>query len=64
MKIPPDKTNMFKFRKGANRLSDWIMRGSARGQVVGLAAGIIEMQPPTLVAPPHGTAAREARANT
>ena len=63
MKMPPDKTNMFKFRKGANRLSDWIVRGSAGGQV-GLAAGIIEMQPPTIVAPPPDTAAREARANT
>ena len=63
MKMPPDKTNMFKLRKGANRLSDWIVRGSAGGQV-GLAAGIIEMQPPTIVAPPPDTAAREARANT
>jgi hypothetical protein len=63
MKIPPDTTNMFKFRKGANRLSDWIVRGSVDGQAVGLAAGIIEMQPPALVAPPPSAAVREARAN-
>ena len=28
MRIPPAPDNLFKYRKGANRLSDWIVQGS------------------------------------
>ena len=36
MKIPPDKTNMFKFRKGANRLSEiGTFRGCFPGSIPG-----------------------------
>ena len=63
MLIPPASNNMFKYRKGAQRLSDWITGGSSDGQAVGLAQGIIGMQPPTVVAAPPNAAHREARAN-
>ena len=29
MKVPPDRDNMFKYRKAARRLSDWIIAGSS-----------------------------------
>jgi hypothetical protein len=62
-KVPVDASIMFKIRKGARRLSDWIVRGS--GSVLeGFAAGIIDMKPAEIVAPPPNAAAREARANT
>ena len=63
MLVPPASNNMFKYRKGAQRLSDWITGGSSDGQAVGLAQGIIGMQPPTVVAAPPNAAHREARAN-
>ena len=63
MIVPPVANNLFKYRKGAQRLSDWITGGSSDGQAVGLAQGIIDMQLPALVAPPPGQAAREARAS-
>ena len=63
MKVPPDSHVLFKYKKGGKRLSDWIISGSSDAQTVGLAQGIIDLQPPTLVAPPPGAAAREARAS-
>ena len=63
MTIPPATNNMFKYRKGAQRLSDWIKRGSSDEEAVGLAQGIIDMQPPAIVAPPPGAYRRNARAN-
>jgi hypothetical protein len=63
MRIPPAPDNQFKYRRGANRLSDWIVQGSSDGQSAGLAAGIIAMEPPQVVARPPGGAQREARAN-
>ena len=63
MRIPPAPDNLFKYRSGANRLSDWIVQGSSDGQSAGLAAGIIAMEPPQVVARPPGAARREARAN-
>ena len=63
MRIPPAPDNLFKYRRGANRLSDWIVQGSSDGQSAGLAAGIIAMEPPQVVARPPGAARREARAN-
>ena len=62
MIVPPAANNMFKYRKGARRLSDWITAGSSDGQAIGLPQGVINMQLPALVAPPPGQAAREARA--
>ena len=64
MRIPPAPDNLFKYRKGAKRLSDWIVAGSSEGQqATGLAAGIVAMEPAQVVAPPPGLAQREARAN-
>ena len=63
MVVPPVANNLFKYRKGAQRLSDWITGGSSDRQAVVLAQGIIDMQMPALVAPPPGQAAREARAS-
>ena len=61
MKVPPDPQNMFKYRRAARRLSDWIATGSTEEGTQGLAAGIVDQAPPTLVAPPPGAAQREAR---
>eukprot|EP00966_Prymnesium_polylepis_P056968 1318966-Prymnesium_polylepis.1 len=52
---------MFKYRKAARRLSDWIIAGSREEGADGLAAGITDQAPPTLVAPPPLAAQREAR---
>ena len=60
--VPPPSNLLFKYRKSAQRLSDWIVQGS-NGQATGLAAGIIAQTPAALVAPPPGQAAREARAS-
>eukprot|EP00966_Prymnesium_polylepis_P301443 6964772-Prymnesium_polylepis.1 len=62
MLVPPAANNLFKYRKGAQRLSDSITAGSSDGLAIGLPQGVIKMQLPTLVAPPPGAAAREARA--
>ena len=59
MRLPPAHENMFKYRKGAARLNEWITGG---GQAVGLAEGIIAMEPPAIVAAPPGVAQRNARA--
>jgi hypothetical protein len=59
MVIPPPKNELFKWRKGARRLSTWMVEGG----LVPLAAGIIEQQPPTLVdAPPLQSRREQARA--
>jgi len=59
MKVPPAADNLFKYRKGAKRLSEWITQ---EGTAVGLAEGIIAMRPPEIVAAPPGAARREAKA--
>ena len=64
MKVPPDPLVLFKYKKGGKRLSDWIISGSSDAQTVGLAQGIIDLQPPTVVALPPGAAQRQATANT
>ena len=55
MVIPPPKNELFKWRKGARRLSSWMEAGG----LVPIAAGIIEQQPPTLVAAPPLQSRRE-----
>lgn len=68
MTVPPAHNNMFKYVKGARRLSDWIFDcqntvGESDRPVgaMGLARGIIVQQPPELVPPPPQSARREAR---
>ena len=61
MRVPPAPLNVFKFRKGAHRLSDWIVNGSGGGSI-GLADGIINMELPAIVSPPPGSGQRDARA--
>ena len=59
MVIPPPKNELFKWSKGARRLSTWMVEGG----LVPLAAGIIEQQPPTLVdTPPLQSRREQARA--
>ena len=59
MVIPPPKNELFKWRKGARRLSAWMEAGG----LVPLAVGIIEQQPPALVdAPPLQSRREQARA--
>ena len=60
-KVPPDRLTIFKYRKAARRLSDWVVAGSPDEGTEGLAAGIVDQAPPKLVAPPPGAAQREAR---
>ena len=55
MVIPPPRNELFKWRKGAKRLSSWMEVGG----LVPIAAGIIEQQPPTLVAAPPLQSRRE-----
>jgi len=55
MVIPPPKNELFKWRKGARRLSSWMKTGG----LAPIAAGIIEQQPPTLVAAPPLQSRRE-----
>ena len=57
MTIPPKPAELFKWRKGAKRLSDWLEAGG----LAPLHPGIIAQQPPTIVAPPPMAAQREAR---
>ena len=59
MVIPPPKLDLFKWRKGARRLSSWMETGG----LVPINAGIIEQQPPALVAaPPMQSRREQARA--
>ena len=58
-RIPPPQNELFKWRKGAKRLSDWMERGG----LLPVDPGIINQQPPTLTAaPPLQTRREEARA--
>ena len=57
--IPPPRNELFKWRKGAKRLSSWMEVGG----LVPIADGIIEQQPPTLVdTPPLQSRREQARA--
>ena len=59
MIIPPPKNELFKWRKGARRLSGWMETGG----LLPIAAGIIDQQPPILVAaPPLQSRREQARA--
>jgi len=59
MVIPPPRNELFKWRKGAKRLSSWMEVGG----LVPIADGIIEQQPPTLVdTPPLQSRREQARA--
>ena len=55
--VPPKQNELFKWRKGAKRLSDWMLQGG----FAPIAEGIGSLQPPTLVAPPPLQSQREAR---
>ena len=57
MTVPPKQNELFKWRKGAKRLSDWMVQGG----FAPIAEGIGSLQPPTLVAPPPQQSQREAR---
>ena len=57
MNVPPKKEELFKWRKGAKRLSDWMVQGG----FVPIAEGIGNLQPPVLVAPPPQQSRREAQ---
>ena len=63
MLVPPAADNLYKYRKGAQRLSDWITGGSSDGTAIGLAPGIITMQHPALAQSPPLQEQRVARAN-
>ena len=55
--VPPRQNELFKWRKGAKRLSDWMVQGG----FVPMAEAIGSLQAPTLVAPPPQQSQREAR---
>ena len=55
--VPPKQNELFKWRKGAKRLSDWMLQGG----FAPIAEGIGSLRPPTLVAPPPQQSQREAR---
>ena len=57
MVVPPKQNELFKWRKGAKRLSDWLLQGG----FAPMDQGIGSLQPPTLVAPPPQLLQREAR---
>ena len=57
MTVPPKQNELFKWRKGAKRLSDWMVQGG----FAPIPAGIGSLQPPMLVAPPPLQSQREAR---
>ena len=54
--IPPPRHEFFKWRKGGRRLSDWMVNGG----FAPLCSGIIELEPPKLVAPPPLQSTRES----
>jgi hypothetical protein len=62
MRVPPAPENLFKFKKGGRRLSNWLETGSGGDSSQGLPFGIYALKPAELVAPPAGGAARDARA--
>ena len=57
MVVPPKSTELFKWRKGARRLSSWLEAGG----LAPLHPGIIAQQAPTIVPPPPLAVQREAR---
>ena len=57
MTVPPKQNELFKWRKGAKRLSDWMVKGG----FAPIPEGIGSLQPPILVAPPPLQSQREAR---
>ena len=66
--VPPEPNNLFKYLKGARRLSTWIYNCQAalsegdRPRSMGLAYGIVTQKPPELVAaPPQAARAAERR---
>ena len=56
MRVPPKPTELFKWKKGAKRLSDWMVQGG----FAPINEGIGSLKPPTLVAPPPLQSRREA----
>ena len=57
MTVPPKQTELFKWKKGAKRLSDWMVQGG----FAPIDEGIRSLKPPTLVAAPPLQSQREAR---
>ena len=58
MNVPPVPRDMYKYRRGARTLSEWLEEGGLKG----FDAGIINMQPPALVdAPPLQSRREQAR---
>ena len=57
--FPPSHLDLFKWRKGAKRLSDWMVAGGFPP----IDPAIQRLEPPELVAPPPLLAQREARRN-
>ena len=59
MVVPPPKNELFKWRKGARRLSEWMEAGG----LIPMVTGIIKQQPPALVdAPPLQSHREQTRA--
>ena len=56
MNVPPKSTELFKWRRGANRLSGWMERGG----LPPMDSDICNLQPPKLVAAPPLKAQRES----
>ena len=48
MNVPPNDRDLFKWRRGARQLSEWMVAGG----LAPLNPGIIAQQPPRIVAPP------------
>ena len=57
MTVPPKQNELFKWIKGAKRLSDWLVQGG----FAPIDQGIGSLQAPTLVAPPPQQSRREAQ---
>ena len=57
MTVPPKQNELFKWKKGAKRLSDWMVQGGSAP----IDEDIGSLKPPTLVAPPPLQSQREAR---
>ena len=59
MNVPPKSTHLFRWRRGARQLSDWMVAGG----LPPLHAGIIEQSAPTVVPPPQFASRRAEVAN-
>ena len=57
MNVPPKQNELFKWKKGAKRLNDWMVQGG----FAPIDEGIRSLTPPTLVSPPPLQSQREAR---